>query len=63
MPDETLKDPQVLAYLEEEIAYFDKMLEPVAAMQETLFEEMTSRLDPDESSVPYLYDGYWYYYR
>ncbi len=32
-------------------------------MQETLFAEMTARLDPDESSVPYLKDGYWYYSR
>lgn len=61
--DDTRKDPEVLAYLEEENAYFDKMMEPVAAMQETMFEEMTSRLDPDESSVPYLKDGYWYYSR
>ena len=61
--DDTRKDPQVLAYLEEENAYFDKVMEPVAAMQETLFEEMTARLDPDESSVPYLKDGYWYYSR
>ena len=61
--DDTRKDPQVLAYLEEENAYFDKIMEPVAAMQETLFEEMTARLDPDESSVPYLKDGYWYYSR
>lgn len=61
--DDTRKDPHVIAYLEEENAYFDKMMEPVAAMQETLFEEMTSRLDPDESSVPYLKNGYWYYSR
>jgi len=61
--DDTRKDPQVLAYLEEENAYFEKVMEPVAAMQETLFEEMTARLDPDESSVPYLKDGYWYYSR
>ena len=61
--DDTRKDPQVLAYLEEENAYFDQVMEPVAAMQETLFEEMTARLDPDESSVPYLKDGYWYYSR
>ena len=61
--DDTRKDPQVLAYLEEENAYFDKVMEPVAAMQETLFEEMTARLDPDESIVPYLKDGYWYYSR
>ncbi|MDX2417079.1 MAG: S9 family peptidase [Xanthomonadales bacterium] len=61
--DDARKDPQVLAYLEEENAYFDKIMEPVAAMQETMYEEMTARLDPDESSVPYLKDGYWYYSR
>lgn len=61
--DDTRKDPQVIAYLEEENAYFDKIMEPVAAMQESMFEEMTSRLDPDESSVPYFKNGYWYYYR
>ena len=61
--DHTRKDPDVLAYLEEENAYFDKIMEPFAGLQETLFEEMTARLDPDESSVPYLKDGYWYYSR
>ena len=61
--DDTRKDPEVLAYLEEENAYFDKMMEPVAGIQEAMFEEMTARLDPDESSVPYLKDGYWYYSR
>src|SRR5210317_288869 len=61
--DDTRKDPQVLAYLEEENAYFEKVMEPVAKMQETMFEEMTARLDPDESSVPYLKNGYWYYSR
>ncbi len=61
--DDTRKDPQVLAYLEEENAYFKKIMEPVASLQETLFEEMTARLDPDESSVPYLKSGYWYFSR
>ena len=61
--DDTRKDPEVLAYLNEENAYFDKMMEPVAGMQETMYEEIVARLDPDESSVPYLKDGYWYYSR
>ena len=61
--DDTRKDPQVLAYLEEENAYFDKVMEPLAGLQQTLFDEMISRIDPDESSVPYLKDGYWYYSR
>jgi oligopeptidase B len=61
--DDTRKNPEVIAYLEEENAYFDKIMEPVTGIQKTMFEEMTSRLDPDESSVPYLKDGYWYYSR
>jgi len=61
--DDTRTAPEVLAYLEEENTYFDTLMEPVAKLQQTLFEEMTSRLDPEESSVPYLKDGYWYYSR
>ena len=61
--DDTRKDPEVLAYLEQENAYFDKVMEPWQGMQDAMFEEMTSRLDPDESSVPYLKNGYWYYSR
>lgn len=61
--DDTRTDPDVIAHLEAENAYFDKMMEPVAAIQKTMYEEMTARLDPDDSSVPYLKAGYWYYTR
>ncbi len=61
--DDTRKDPDVLAYLEAENAYFDQVMEPLAGMQAKIFAEMTARLDPDESSVPYLKHGYWYYSR
>jgi oligopeptidase B len=61
--DDTRKDPAMLAYLEAENAWFEQRMEPTAALQETLFEEMTGRLDPDESGVPYRVDDYWYYYR
>lgn len=61
--DDTRKDPEVLAYLEAENRHFDEVMEPYAAMQKTLYTEMTARLDPDEASVPYLKDGYWYYSR
>ena len=61
--DDTREDPEVLAYLEEENAHFDKVMEPTVELQKTLFEEMTGRLDPDESSVPYEQGGYWYYDR
>ncbi len=32
-------------------------------LQDTLFREITARIDPDDSSVPYLRDGYYHYYR
>jgi oligopeptidase B len=61
--DDSRSDPEVLAYLEAENDYFDSQMAHTKKLQETLFEEMTNRLDPDESSVPYEKDGYWYYYR
>jgi len=61
--DDSRKDSQMLAYLEAENAYFEKIMEPTGAMQETLYKEMTGRLDPDDSSVPVLIDNYWYYHR
>jgi len=61
--DDTRKNPEVLAYLEAENAHFDKVMQPLAGLQQTLYREMIGRLDPDESSVPYLKNGYWYYSR
>ncbi len=61
--DDTRESAEVLAYLEQENAYYDKVMEPFAAMQATMYAEMTARLDPDESSVPYFWNGYWYYSR
>ena len=61
--DDSRSSPEVLAYLEQENAYFDKVMEPWQGLQDSLYEEMTSRLDPDESSVPYFKAGYWYYSR
>ena len=61
--DDTRTDPEVLAYLEKENAYFDAVMKPNEALQDAMFKEMTGRLDPDESSVPYFKDGYWYYSR
>jgi oligopeptidase B len=61
--DDTRQDPEVLAYLEAENKYFDQVMEPTKDLQNSLYEEMTARIDPDDSSVPYQVDDYWYYYR
>lgn len=61
--DDTRKDPDVLAYLNAENAYTDKVLSPLEALEETIYEELVGRVKQDDSSVPYLEDGYWYYTR
>ncbi len=61
--DDGRSNPEVLAYLEAENDYFKSQMEHTAGLQKTLFDEMTGRLDPDDSSVPYEENGYWYYNR
>lgn len=61
--DDERSDPEVLAYLESENEWFDTAMAPTEKLQETLYEEMVGRLDPDESSVPWEKDGWWYYDR
>ncbi len=61
--DDTRSDPEMLAYIEAENAWTDHVLSHTKNLQADLYKEMTSRLDPDDSSVPYEDDGYWYYER
>ena len=56
-------NPEVLQYLEAENAYTASMMAATEAFQEELFEELKNRIDPDESTVPALFDGYYYYKR
>src|SRR5688500_6288053 len=45
-------DPDVLAYLKAENAYFEAAMHPHATLVETLFQEMKGRIKEDDSSVP-----------
>jgi oligopeptidase B len=54
-------DQQVLAYLEEENAYFEAMMAPHRPLVDRLYEEMKGRIKEDESSVPQK-DGDWLYW-
>jgi len=56
-------DPEVIAYLEAENAYTAAVTAHTEALQEALFQEMRGRIKEDDSSVPYLLDGYYYYTR
>ena len=57
------EDPEVIAYLEAENAYTDAMTAHTEDLQEALFQEITGRIKQDDNTVPYLYDGSWYYRR
>ncbi len=54
-------DPEVLAYLNAENAYFEAQMEPHQALVERVFQEMKGRVQEDESSVPQK-DGDWEYW-
>ena len=54
------EDAEVVAYLNAENAYREQTMAPHAPLVDSLFAEMTGRLDPNESSLPVEMDGFWY---
>ncbi|SDC14999.1 oligopeptidase B Serine peptidase. MEROPS family S09A [Sphingomonas sp. YR710] len=54
-------DPDVLAYLTEENAWFEAAMKPHETLVETLFAEMKGRLKEDDAGVPQK-DGDWLYW-
>jgi oligopeptidase B len=57
------EDTAVINYLKAENNYRDTMMASVHAFQDSLFEELRSRVKEDDSSVPYKLDNYYYYTR
>ena len=56
-------DPEVLAYLEAENKYSDRLMAHTKPLEEKLFEEIKARIKQTDMSVPYKRDGYFYYTR
>ena len=57
-------DEPVLNHLRSENAYFKEFLDPHTKLVDTLFEEFKGRTDEEETSVPYVENGYeyrWFY--
>ena len=54
------EDKDVIDYLTAENKYYEQMTAHTKDFRTSLFEEMKSRIKEDDSSVPYLYNGYWY---
>lgn len=57
------ENPEVISYLEAENAYCDAMMKDTEDFQNLLFEEMKSRYQKDDSSLPYFFNEYWYLVR
>ncbi len=54
------ENPEVIDYLNKENEYYQKSTAHTKQFQDELFLEMKSRIKEDDSSVPYLYNGYYY---
>lgn len=55
------KHPETIPYLEAENAYTDAMTVHTKELEEQLYQEILGRIKEDDSGVPVLRDG-WYYY-
>ena len=55
-------DPEILAYLHAENAWFEAAMAPHQPLIDTLYEEMKGRIKEDDSSVPQR-EGEWLYWR
>ena len=53
-------DPRTLPYLRAENAYAEGWFEPHAGLKEAIYQEMYSRIQQDDDSVPYRKGGWWY---
>lgn len=58
--DDSRKRPDMLAYLAAENGYADAQLAALKPLQTKLYEEAVGHIKQDDSSVPFLKNGYWY---
>src|SRR5512133_1481680 len=56
-------NPDVMAYLKAENAYFDTVMAHTRDLQERLYKEMRGRIKEDDQTVPVLDNGFYYYSR
>src|SRR5262249_177742 len=54
------ENPEVIRHLEAENAYTDAVLKPSEAFQESLYQEMLSRIQQTDLTVPYRLRNYFY---
>jgi len=55
------ENPDVIDYLNRENDYTDSQMKNTEGFQKTLFNELKSRIKEEDQSVPYLFNGYYYW--
>jgi oligopeptidase B len=58
--DDKRELPEMLDYVRKENEYADAMLAHIKALEAKVYGEIIGRLQQDDSTVPYLSNGYWY---
>ncbi|MFT6928229.1 MAG: oligopeptidase B [Psychromonas sp.] len=58
--DDDRKDPEIIDYLQQENAFTEQEMSPLADLQAKLYDEMVARQEPELQSVPYFKKGFWY---
>ena len=61
--DDERRRPEVISYLHAENAYYARQMEAAKPLEDKVFAEIVARVKQDDSSVPYLKNGFWYYIR
>ena len=56
-------DPEVIAHLEDENAYAEALTSHLEPLRGRIFDEIKSRTQESDLSVPAAYRGWWYYSR
>jgi oligopeptidase B len=56
-------NPEVSAYLAEENRYREQEMAHLSDLEEQLYQEMVSRIQPEDTTAPYVKNGYYYYER
>ncbi|XZQ55262.1 MAG: S9 family peptidase [Arsenophonus sp.] len=58
--DDTRKNKKIIKYLIQENQYTNAVLKSGISLKEQLFAEMSARIEQQDKSVPYVYNGYIY---
>eukprot|EP00796_Vickermania_ingenoplastis_P011983 gene11984-8256_t len=61
--DDDRKNPEVIAHLKKEKAYYESRMEDVQDLVKSIYDEHISHIEETSMTAPYYHGPYWYYQR